>query len=120
MVPANNASGNYFMGRPNGYDSMQDQVSVVSLLTTLGTVVVNSAGTVCTSDAPAGASAITVDFKVGTQSFSLVRNGQTVLTGTSLKAIQNNCPCGLENFNSYVGTVPLDSTTHCSLTALIT
>ncbi|GLB39928.1 putative glycoside hydrolase family 71 protein [Lyophyllum shimeji] len=106
MVPANNASGNYFMGRPNGYDSMQDQVFVVSLLTSPGTVVVNSAGTVYTYNAPAGASAIAVDFKVGTQSFSLVRNGQTVLSGTSLKAIQNTCPCGLYNFNSYVGTVP--------------
>jgi len=106
MVPANNGSGNYFNGRPNGYDTLKDQVFVVSLLTSPGTVVVNSAGTVYTYNAPAGASAFAVNFKVGTQSFTLQRNGATVISATSLKAIQNTCPCGLYNFNVYVGTVP--------------
>ncbi|KAJ7495501.1 putative alpha-1,3-glucanase/mutanase [Mycena latifolia] len=66
LQPANNASGNYFEGRPNGFDSMTDNVF----------------------------------------SFTLNRNGAQVMSATSLKLIQNVCPCGLYNFNAYVGTVP--------------
>ncbi|KAJ6565839.1 glycoside hydrolase family 71 protein [Mycena vulgaris] len=76
------------------------------LLTAAGTVVVNSGGTAYTYSAPAGASAFAVPFRVGAQSFALKRNGAQVMTATSLKLIQNVCPCGLYNFNAYVGTVP--------------
>ncbi|KAJ7473121.1 glycoside hydrolase family 71 protein [Mycena galericulata] len=110
MEPANNSSGNYFEGRPNGYDSMTDDVFVVTLLTSAGTVVVNSGGTAYTYNAPAGASAFSVPFHVGAQSFTLNRNGAQVLSATSLKLIQNVCPCGLYNFNAYVGTVPASPT----------
>ncbi|KAF7325258.1 putative alpha-1,3-glucanase/mutanase [Mycena venus] len=107
MQPANNASGNYFQGRPNGYQTMADNVFVVTLLTAAGTVVVNSGGTAYTYSAPAGASAFSVPFHVGAQSFALTRNGgQTVMSATSLRPVQNSCPCGLYNFNAYVGTVP--------------
>jgi hypothetical protein len=106
MQPANNASGNYFEGRPDGYQSMADNVFVVTLLPTAGTVVVNSGGTAYTYNAPAGASAFSVPFHVGSQSFTLIRSGRTVMSATSLKTIQNTCPCGLYNFNAYVGTVP--------------
>ncbi|KAJ6537857.1 glycoside hydrolase family 71 protein [Mycena capillaripes] len=106
MQPANNASGNYFKGRPDGYQTMADNVFVVTLLTAAGTVVVNSGGTAYTYDAPAGASAFAVSFHVGAQSFTLTRSGRTVMSATSLKQIQNVCPCGLYNFNAYVGTVP--------------
>ncbi|KAL1672390.1 glycoside hydrolase family 71 protein [Schizophyllum commune] len=106
MNPANNDSGNYFMGRPNGFDSMADNIFVVPLLKTPGTVTVNSGGTLYTFDAPAGASAYSLPFHVGAQAFSLSRNGKQVLSGTSLRPVQNTCPCGLYNFNAYVGTVP--------------
>jgi hypothetical protein len=106
MQPANNASGNYFEGRPDGYQSMADNVFVVTLLPTAGTVVVNSGGTAYTYNAPAGASALSVPFHVGSQSFTLIRSARTVMSATSLKTIQNTCPCGLYNFNAYVGTVP--------------
>ncbi|KAJ6517525.1 glycoside hydrolase family 71 protein [Mycena vitilis] len=106
MAPANNASGQFYQGRPNGYQTMADNVFVVTLLTTAGTVVVNSGGTAYTYNAPAGASAFPVPFHVGSQSFMLNRSGRTVMTATSLKQIQNTCPCGLYNFNAYVGTVP--------------
>ncbi|KAF9265530.1 glycoside hydrolase family 71 protein [Marasmius fiardii PR-910] len=106
MGPANNASGNYFNGRPNGYETMTDQVFVVPLLKSAGTIQVNSGGTLYTFDAPAGASAFSVPFKVGSQRFSLRRNNAEVMGATSLKVIQNTCPCGLYNFNPYVGTVP--------------
>ncbi|KAJ6621002.1 putative alpha-1,3-glucanase/mutanase [Mycena sp. CBHHK59/15] len=110
MQPANNASGNYFEGRPNGYDSMTDDVFVVTLLTAPGTVIVNSGGTAYSYSAPVGASAFAVPFNVGSQSFALNRNGATVMSATSLKLIQNVCPCGLYNFNAYVGTVPPSAT----------
>jgi hypothetical protein len=101
MVPANNGSGNYFMGRPNGWQSMQDAIFVVSLLQSPATVQVNSGRTLYQYDAPAGAFAQQVPMQVGTPSFTVLRNGSQVLSGTSLKPIINGCVCGLYNFNAY-------------------
>lgn len=106
MVPANNASGNYFEGRPDGWEDMEDSVFVVALLTSAGTVTVTSGGNTQSFDAPAGASAFQVDMQVGQQSFSLSRGSQTVLSGTSLKDISSICICGIYNFNAYVGSLP--------------
>ncbi|CAI7656225.1 unnamed protein product [Penicillium bialowiezense] len=106
MVSANNGSGNYFIGRPDGWQSMADSVFVVSLLTAPATVKVNSGGKIYNWDAPAGASSQEVPMGVGSQSFELTRGGQTILSGTSLKEIINGCVCGLYNFNAYVGTLP--------------
>jgi hypothetical protein len=103
MAPADNASGNYFLGRPNGWESMEDSVFVVSLLTAPASVHANSGGTVYIYDAPAGASAQAVPMNVGVQSFSVSRNGKDILSGTSLKPIINGCVCGLYNFNAYGG-----------------
>ncbi|KAJ5795911.1 CAZyme family GH71 [Penicillium psychrosexuale] len=110
MVPANNGSGNYFMGRPDGWESMADSVFVVSLLTSPATVQVNSGGTVYNYDAPAGASAKEVPMGVGSQSFAVIRDGQTILSGTSMKEIINDCVCGLYNFNAYGPTCSYMST----------
>ncbi|KAK3309363.1 glycoside hydrolase family 71 protein [Chaetomium strumarium] len=104
--PANNASGNYFMGRPDGWETMEDMVYVVTLLTQPGTIAVTSGGQTVTQQVPAGANLIKVPAAVGKQQFSLSRNGQVVLRDTSLMDISNVCPCGLYNFNPYVGTVP--------------
>lgn len=101
MVPANNGSGNYFIGRPNGWQSMEDSVFVVSLLKSPASVQVNSGGTVYQYQAPAGAYAHAVSMQVGVQAFSVTRDGQTVLSGTSLKPIIAGCVCGLYNFNAY-------------------
>ncbi|KIK65897.1 glycoside hydrolase family 71 protein [Collybiopsis luxurians FD-317 M1] len=106
MVAANNSTGNYFKGRPNGYETMADDVFVVPLLTSAGTITVNTGALEYKFDAPAGASAFSVPFQVGTQSFTLSRNGAKVMSATSLKKIQDTCPCGIYNFNAYVGTVP--------------
>jgi hypothetical protein len=100
-VSANNASGNYFLGRPNGWEDMQDAVFVVSLLQSAGTVQVASGPNTGTFNAPAGASAFQVPMGFGPQSFSLSRNGNTVLSGTSLKDIIDGCVCGIYNFNAY-------------------
>ncbi|EXU97735.1 alpha-1,3-glucanase (glycoside hydrolase family 71) domain protein [Metarhizium robertsii] len=104
--PANNNSGNYFMGRPDGWQTMDDVVYVVSFLTQPGTITVQSGGQSKTKNAPSGAHIFTVPAGVGQQKFSLTRSGNTVLSGTSLMDIANVCPCGIYNFNAYVGTLP--------------
>ncbi|KAJ5238310.1 alpha-1-3-glucanase/mutanase [Penicillium chermesinum] len=91
MVPANNGSGNYFIGRPNGWESMQDSVFVVSLLTSPATIQVNSGGSVTEYDAPAGAFAQAIPMNIGVQAFAVSRNGQNILSGTSLKSIIDGC-----------------------------
>lgn len=106
----NNSSGNFFRGRPNGWESLQDAVFVVSLLKSPGTIQVASGQNSQKFDAPVGASAFTVPMGVGQQKFALVRDGKTVLSDTSLKDIVNTCICGIYNFNAYVGTVPAPST----------
>jgi hypothetical protein len=106
MVPANNGSGNYFEGRPNGWEDMQDSVFVVALLTSPGTVTVMSGNNVKQFSAPAGASSFQVDMQVGKQQFFLQRNNQIVLQAVSLHDVTDVCICGIYNFNAYVGTVP--------------
>ncbi|KAK0628762.1 putative alpha 1,3-glucanase, GH71 family [Bombardia bombarda] len=107
VVTANNASGNYFEGRPDGFESMEDAVFVVSLLKSAGTVTVTSGGNnPHTYDAPSGAFAQKIPMGVGNQQFQLARDGQSVFSGTSLKAVSDHCICGIYNFNAYVGTLP--------------
>jgi hypothetical protein len=101
MVPVNNDSGNYFYGRPDGWETMEDAVFVVTTLTEPATVTVNSGGKVQVFDAPAGASAFTVPMGVGSQAFSLSRNGQIIQSGVSLLPIIDRCVCGLYNSNPY-------------------
>lgn len=105
--PSPTPNPNYFTGKPNGYDTMEDSVFVIALLTSPGTVKVTSGdNSPQTFNAPAGASSWQTAMGTGTQSFSLTRNGQTVLSGDSLKDIIGDCVCGIYNFNAYVGTLP--------------
>jgi hypothetical protein len=106
MEPANNDTGNYFMGRPNGWETMQDSVFVVTMLTEAGELTVTSGDNTQTMDAAAGANAFAVDMGLGKQSFSLSRGGSEVFSGDSLMDITDVCPCGLYNFNPYVGSLP--------------
>ncbi|KAJ4403082.1 hypothetical protein N0V82_010712 [Gnomoniopsis sp. IMI 355080] len=106
MAPAANDSGNYFHGKPDGYEDLEDAVFLIAMLTADGTVTINSGGTTTTFDGVAGANAFQVPMGVGQQSFSLTRDSKTVLSGTSLKDIQDQCVCGIYNFNAYVGTLP--------------
>lgn len=106
MVAANNDSGNYFEGRPNGYESLADSVFVVAMLTEAGTITIQSGSNIQEFNAPQGISAYQVDMNLGTQEFFLARNGETVFAAQSLKDITAVCPCGIYNFNAYVGTVP--------------
>ena len=97
---------NYFTGKPNGYDTMEDSVFVVALLKSSGTVSFTSGSNSQSFDAKAGANAFQLPMGVGKQSFSLTRNGQTILSGDSLKDISSDCVCGIYNFNAYVGSLP--------------
>lgn len=103
---SNNASGNYFIGKPNGYQELADSVFIVTMLTADGTLTVNSGNNTQTFDAKAGVNSFEVDMGIGQQKFSLTRDSKTVLSGTSLKKIQDECICGIYNFNAYVGTLP--------------
>lgn len=107
---ANNASGNFFRGRPNGWETMQDKVFVVALLKAPAEVQVQSGNESQTFQAPAGVSAWSAPMGVGQQQFAVTRDGTTVLSGTSLKDIVDECICGIYNFNAYVGTLPAPST----------
>ena len=105
--PSPTPNPNYFTGKPNGYDTMEDSIFVVALLTSPGTVKVTSGNNgPQTFKVPAGASSWQTAMGTGTQSFSLTRNGQTVLSGDSLKDTISDCVCGIYNFNAYVGTLP--------------
>ncbi|KAJ5174951.1 alpha-1-3-glucanase/mutanase [Penicillium canariense] len=107
----NNASGNFFAGRPNGYESMTDEVFVVALLKSPGRVTVQSGDQPPkTFEAPAGISAHRAPMGIGQQKFTVTRGGQTILSGTSLKNIVDTCICGIYNFNAYVGTLPPPAT----------
>jgi hypothetical protein len=96
MVQANNGSGNYFIGKPNGYQDMADSVFVVTLLTAPAQLTVNSGSNSQTFNVPAGASSYQVNMGLGQQSFILKRNGAVVqnMEGASLKDITNVCNCG--------------------------
>ncbi len=118
--PGPTPNPNYFVGKPNGYDTMEDAVFVAALLTSPGTVTVTSGGNrPQTFNAPAGASSWQVDMATGTQSFSLDRNGQAVLSGNSLKDIMSDCVCGIYNFNAYVGTLPAGASDPLSADGLL-
>ncbi|UKZ50342.1 hypothetical protein TrVGV298_004600 [Trichoderma virens] len=103
---APNASGNYFEGIPNGWQTMDDNVYVVTLLKSPATLSVTSGGNSQSFNAPAGANIFTVPAGLGKQSFVVNRGGQNILSGTSLMDITNVCNCGIYNFNPYVGTLP--------------
>jgi len=110
MGDANNSSGNYFRGRPDGWESMKDEIFVVALLKSPAEVQVQSGDQSRVIQAPEGISAHSIPMGVGQQKFAVIRNGQTVLSGTSLKDITDTCNCGIYNFNAYVGTLPAPAT----------
>lgn len=87
-------------------EDMEDSVFVVAMLTAAGQVTVMSGNSTQSFQAPAGVTAYTVPMGVGQQQFFLVRNQQTVMAAVSLRDISETCPCGIYNFNAYVGTVP--------------
>lgn len=110
-MQSNASSGETFVrGRPDGWQSMTDEVFVVALLKKAAEVEVHSGSQTKKFQAPAGISAWAAPMGVGKQKFSVTRDGHTVLSGTSAKDIVNSCVCGIYNFNAYVGTLPAPET----------
>ncbi|CAG7931288.1 unnamed protein product [Penicillium olsonii] len=107
---ADNSSGNFFRGRPDGADSMADEVFIVTMLKEPATVEVQSGDHVETFEADAGVWSHSVPMGVGAQTFKVTRDDEPVdsLCGTSLRDITDTCPCGIYNFNAYVGTLPAE------------
>ena len=106
--PGPSPNPNYFVGKPNGAETMEDDVFVVALLTADATVQVNSGSSASPPlSGKAGPNFWRVAMGVGKQSFSVTRpDGGTVLSGTSPKDIIADCVCGIYNFNAFVGTLP--------------
>lgn len=94
------------LGKPSGWELMTDEVFVVALLKTAGTVVATSGSNTREFAAPAGVSLHKLPLGVGMQKFTLKRGTTEVFSDISLRDIVNTCPCGIYNFNAYVGTVP--------------
>jgi fibronectin type 3 domain-containing protein len=77
-------------GLGNWYGPIQDDIFVTCNLAAPATLTVNSAGTVTTINVPAGSTDVMAPFAVGNPpTFTLTRNGSTVLSGTGTDSIQN-------------------------------
>jgi hypothetical protein len=100
------ATDNTAGGRPEGWEQLSDSVFVVALLTSAGTVTVQSGANTVSFAASAGPNAFQVPMGVGAQKFTVSRRTTTVLSGRSQRDVSDVCPCGLYNFNAYVGTLP--------------
>jgi hypothetical protein len=83
--------------KPDGFDTLEDAVFVVALLQAGGKLIVTSGGNSQSFDAPAGASSWKVAMGTGQQVFVLERDGQQILSATSLKEITSTCPCGCKS-----------------------
>lgn len=91
---------------PNGYQTVSDNVYVVAMVKSAGSVTIQSGGQSGTYNVNAGVTILRFPLGAGLQSFKLTRSGQTVLSGTSLKAVISGCVCGIYNYNAYVGMLP--------------
>lgn len=91
---------------------MTDEVFIVTMLKEPATVEVQSGDKTETYEAPPGVWSHSVPMGVGAQVFKVTRGEETVesLSGTSLRDVTDTCPCGIYNFNAYVGTLPAPET----------
>ncbi|KAJ5163072.1 Glycoside hydrolase family 71 [Penicillium coprophilum] len=111
QVNPNDVGGNFTCGRPDGVDSMKDEIFIVTMLKLPATVRVKSGDKTETFIAPPGIWSHSVPMGVGAQSFKVSRAFRTIqaLSGTSLRDVVDRCDCGIYNFNAYVGTLPAES-----------
>ncbi|KAF3904057.1 hypothetical protein ABW20_dc0104874 [Dactylellina cionopaga] len=92
------------LGAPNGANMLYDNVYVTTLLTTPAVLTIKSGGnSQVTINVPAGVVTSNVTMGIGAQSFSLTRNGQTLMSGTGGMEIKSTCT--IYNFNPYVGSL---------------
>jgi glucan endo-1,3-alpha-glucosidase len=92
------------LGAPNGISMLSDSIFVATMLKSPATLTVTSGPNAPVSiEVPAGIVTSNVTMGVGNQSFSVTRNGQTILSGQGGNAVKNECK--YYNFNVYVGSV---------------
>lgn len=91
--------------KPDGWNQLADSVFVVTFLTAPSTLTVTSGSNTRTFSAPAGITAFQVPMGLGVQSFLLKRGSRTIFSGQSPLKVTNVCPCGIYNYNAYVGTL---------------
>ncbi|KAA8566475.1 hypothetical protein MFRU_042g00060 [Monilinia fructicola] len=106
MLDASNSSGDYFHGKPDGWETETDSIFVTAFLTSPGNVTVVSGGGAFQFNGAQGINAFTVPMGAGSQTFGLWRGGKKVLQDTSPRNVTKICGCGNYNFNAYVGQVP--------------
>ncbi|PYH92824.1 alpha-1,3-glucanase [Aspergillus ellipticus CBS 707.79] len=92
------------LGAPNGINMLSDSIFVATLLTSPATLTVASGSNGPVSiDVPAGIVTSNVTMGVGPQTFSVSRNGQTILNGKGGLPVQDHSK--YYNFNVYVGSI---------------
>lgn len=106
MLAASNSSGDYFNGKPNGWETETDSIFVTAFLKSPGNVTVVSGSGAFQFNAVQGVNAFTVPMGVGSQIFGLWRKGKIGIQETSPRNVTEICACGNYNFNAYVGRVP--------------
>ncbi|KAI9643605.1 hypothetical protein NHQ30_008227 [Ciborinia camelliae] len=106
MLDASNSSGEYFHGKPNGWQTESDSIFVTALLTSPGNITVVSGSGAFQFNGVQGLNAFTVPMGVGHQIFGLWRGGKIVLQEPSPRNVTQICGCGNYNFNAYVGRLP--------------
>ncbi|KAL3431764.1 glycoside hydrolase [Aspergillus tetrazonus] len=90
------------LGPPNGINLLEDSVFVTTLLTEPATLTVGSGSLEFSVDVDAGIVTNSFPMGVGSQAFSVTRDGEEILGGDGGLDVQDRCD--YYNFNVYVGS----------------
>lgn len=91
------------LGPPNGRDLLADVVFITTMLTSPAQLTVQSGSNAAvTIDVPAGILTNNFTMGLGSQTFTVARNGVFLMGGTSSKQITDSCV--YYNYNAYVGS----------------
>jgi glucan endo-1,3-alpha-glucosidase len=92
------------LGAPNGISMLSDSIFVATMLTSPATLTVSSgSNSPVNITVPAGIVTSNVTMGVGAQSFTVTRDGKTILNGQGGLAVKDSCTH--YNFNVYVGSI---------------
>lgn len=92
------------LGAPNGISMLSDSIFVATMLTSPATLTVHSGNNAPVKiTVPAGIVTSNVSMGVGAQSFTVTRDGKTILSGQGGLDVRDSCTH--YNFNVYVGSI---------------
>ncbi|KAF7296935.1 hypothetical protein MIND_00925600 [Mycena indigotica] len=101
--PKNTPCSGDTLGVPNGVNFFSDSIFITTLLKSPATLTVTSGSFApVTINVPAGVTTSSVNMGIGSQKFSISRNGVQVASGTGGLDVKNTCT-GVYNYNAYVG-----------------